>query len=198
MIFRQFAHEASGAFSYLLGCRRTRQAVLVDPVAEQIPAYLRALDREGLSLAYVLETHARAFPERGAVQLRRMTGAPCVAPADASLRTTDLRVGHGDELDVGDLRVNVLGSPGQPAEEVAYRVDDWVFAGRALELRRAGQARARVLGRRVRDTLLALPAHTLVLPATSARGECVSIIGLESTRPGRERPLRPTPVATSA
>src|SRR5919109_5552588 len=81
MIFRQLLRSESGCASYLLGCTRSGQAVVVDPLADLgAGAYaLEAADR-GLRISYVIDTHIHADHRSAAQELARATGATLALP----------------------------------------------------------------------------------------------------------------------
>ena len=59
MIFRQLFEPESGTYTYLIGCRDSGLAVLIDPVCEMVDRDLSVLQQHGLTLAYTLDTHSR-------------------------------------------------------------------------------------------------------------------------------------------
>ena len=60
MIFRQLYHMTSGTYTYLLGGRAGGEALIIDPVQEQVERYLTLLDELDLTLAKVVDTHVHA------------------------------------------------------------------------------------------------------------------------------------------
>lgn len=188
MIFQQLACPRTGDLSYLLASPESGVAAAVDPAPDAVARILHALAEHELRLQYTLETHAGVGPARGAEMLRRETGCRRVAPVDAPLGRVDLRVGDGDEIHVGALRLDVLGSPGHATCEVAYVLGDRVLTGRLLEEPPVSGA-ADPARRALRERVLALPAHTLLYPTRSARGARVSLVALE--QPPERRAVRP-------
>jgi len=73
MIFRQLFEPQSSAYTYLIGCERTREAVLIDPVLETVERDLALLDGFDLALKYTIETHIHADHVTGASRLRQET-----------------------------------------------------------------------------------------------------------------------------
>ena len=57
MIFRQLFEPTTSTYTYLLASPTTREAVLIDPVVEEVDRYVQLLDELGLKLRYTLETH---------------------------------------------------------------------------------------------------------------------------------------------
>ena len=81
MIFRQLFDPESSTYTYLVGDEVTREAVLIDPVLEQVDRDLGELDALGLRLVYTLETHVHADHVTGASALRERTGSRSVVRA---------------------------------------------------------------------------------------------------------------------
>lgn len=178
---------------------KSRDAVVIDPVldydplssttatksVEAVEAFVR---REGLRLHYVLETHAHADHLSGGQYLKRRfdakvaIGAPIrdvqrvfkdVYDLPPSFATDgsqfDRLLNHGETLEAGTLRVEVIGTPGHTPACVSYKVDDAVFTGDALFIEDYGTGRcdfpsgsADALYTSVHDRLYALPDATRV------------------------------------
>ena len=81
MIFRQLFEPASSAYTYLVGCETTGEAILIDPVLETVERDLKLLDELGLTLKFTIETHIHADHVTGAARLRDATGCRCAVPA---------------------------------------------------------------------------------------------------------------------
>ena len=80
MIFRQMFEPQSSAFTYLIACEGTREAVLIDPVLETVERDLALLSELNLTLKYTLETHIHADHVTGADRLRDETGSRAAVP----------------------------------------------------------------------------------------------------------------------
>jgi len=80
MIFKQLFEPESSTYTYLIGCRDTGRAVLIDPVRETIDRDLAALRELDLTLQYTLETHIHADHITSAARLRSLTGCKVAYP----------------------------------------------------------------------------------------------------------------------
>lgn len=188
MIFRQLFDRDSSTYSYLLADRETREAVLIDPVAEQVDRDVRLLSELDLTLVHTLETHVHADHVTAAGLLRERLGARTVASARAAVPCVDIAVDTGDAVRFGRHTLEVLATPGHTAGCVTYVLRDGprpvAFTGDALLVRGCGRTDfqggdAATLYRSVRDTLFSLPPTTLLYPAHDYRGQTVTTVAEE-------------------
>ncbi|MGH9153382.1 MAG: MBL fold metallo-hydrolase [Acidimicrobiales bacterium] len=196
--------EGLGNASYLvdLGDRR---ALVVDPTRD--PAgYLAAAGRRGLDVAYSADTHLHADFVSGGRELAAL-GATVLAPAAAGLETPHRGMAHGDELDLGGLRLRALATPGHTPEHLAYLLLDGqrpvaLFSGGSLLVGSAARTDlispdrteelARSLWRSLHERVLTLPDDLPVLPTHGAGSLCSTAAGSErATTIGRERAANP-------
>lgn len=190
MIFRQLFDPETYTYTYLLGCERTRAAILIDPVAAEADAYLRLLDALGLTLRYTLETHVHADHITGSGVLRQKAGSKSVVHRDAGAFCADLLVTDGIVLQVGDLEIEVLHTPGHTNGCVSYRVGDRVFTGDALLIGGCGRTDFQMgdAGRlfdSIQQKLFTLPPDTLVYPGHDYNSNTVSTIRQEMAKNAR-------------
>jgi len=194
---RGFFDPATHTVTYLVSDPATGQAAIIDPVLDfdapsartstrSIDAVMAALRSEALTLALVLETHAHADHLTAAAHLRATTGvsigiggritqvqsafgplfgADDVRPDGAVF---DHLYADGDAFALGDLKVEVIHTPGHTPACVSYRIGDAVFTGDTLFMPDYGTARtdfpggdARTLYRSI-HRLLTLPDETRV------------------------------------
>lgn len=93
-------------------------ALVVDPERDPRP-YLRAATGRGLEIRHVVETHLHADFVSGGRELMAY-GARLIAPLASHLAYPHQPVEDGDEVEVGDLAVRVLATPGHTPEHVTY------------------------------------------------------------------------------
>jgi glyoxylase-like metal-dependent hydrolase (beta-lactamase superfamily II) len=194
-IIQTFFDQATSTASYLVSDPATKAAAIIDPVLDfqvggaklattSADAMLGAVRDQGLSLLYVLETHAHADHLSAGDYIRRLTGAKIVigerirqvqAQFIPLFEAHDLKpdgqvfdrlVADGEKLPLGGLEILVMHTPGHTPACVAYRIGDAAFTGDTLFMPDYGTARADFPGgdatslyRSIRK-ILALPPQT--------------------------------------
>jgi glyoxylase-like metal-dependent hydrolase (beta-lactamase superfamily II) len=190
-----FFDEATFTITYLVSDPATARAAIIDPVRDYDPKSgkisTQSADRvlgkareRGLTVDWILETHAHADHLTAAPYLKERTGAKVVIgerirdvqkifktvfnAADVSEdgREFDRLVSDGETLALGGLEIEVMHLPGHTPADVAYRIGDAVFVGDTIFMPDYGTARAdfpggdaATLHRSIRR-LLALPGET--------------------------------------
>ena len=122
LLFRQFVDGDLGCGSYLVGDGEAGRAVLVDPAFE-IEPYLEAAAAAGVRIERVLETHTHADHVSGHGRFALEHGLPVSIHALAEPEYPFDALTDGDELEVGDVRIAVLHTPGHRPEHCAFLVD---------------------------------------------------------------------------
>ena len=191
MIFRQLFEPQSSAYTYLVACEKTREAVLIDPVLETVERDLALLGELGLALKYTLETHIHADHVTGAARLRDEAGSRAGVPEKSGADHVDVPIREGEAISVGTLKIEPLYTPGHTDDHHAYLVratdGDRVFTGDALMIDGCGRTDfqngdAATLYLSVHERLFALPDDTLVYPGHDYQQRRVSSIGQERAR----------------
>ncbi len=119
MFFEQVLYRDLGCASYVLG--DGGEAVVVDPRWD-IEVYLRIARAQHLRIAHVIDTHDHADHVSGRLRLAAVTGARAYRPK-AQLDARE-RIGPGDEIAVGSLRIRAIGTPGHRPEHLSFAVID--------------------------------------------------------------------------
>lgn len=180
----QLFDTRSSTFTYVLVAPATREAMIIDPVDSHLDSYLHLLEREGLTLRYVLETHAHADHVTSAGLLCQHTGAKAGAPSQCGILPADLQLEDGAEIRFGSELIRALHTPGHTAGSMSYLWRECVFTGDCLLIGGCGRTDfqsgdAGTLYDSVTGRLFALPDATRVYPAHDYQGRTVSTIGAE-------------------
>ena len=185
MFFRQLFDLESKTYTYLIADLKIQEAVLVDPVLEQVERDRHLLQELGFKLRYCLETHIHADHITGTAKLRELTESLGVLPDKVQAGCADHLIRDGEILLIGSIPIQAIATPGHTDGHMAYRVNsDRVLTGDALFVRGCGRTDfqggdAGILFDAVTQKLFTLPEETLVYPAHDYRGCTVSTIGEE-------------------
>jgi sulfur dioxygenase len=186
MLFRQLFDAATSTYTYLLADEETREAVLIDPVLEQVDRDLELVRELRLELRHVLETHVHADHVTGAGELRQRTGARTVVAHGAGAECADVQVRHGDVVRFGKHALEVRATPGHTDGCLTYVTADrkMAFTGDALLIRGCGrtdfqQGDSRRLYRSVREQIFTLPDEAIIYPGHDYKGRMLSMVGEE-------------------
>jgi sulfur dioxygenase len=183
MLLRQLFDRETSTYTYLIADESTGDALLIDPVLEQVDRDLTLLRELGLKLRYALDTHVHADHVTASGKLRERTSAKTIASVGGAA-CADVHVKGGDRVELGRLVIEVLATPGHTDDSVSYRVGDNVFTGDALLIRGTGRTdfqngNAAQLYDSISRVLFALPDDTTVWPGHDYNGHSRSSIGEE-------------------
>lgn len=171
MEIKSFFHQDTFTYTHLLWDTSSCEAAVIDPVldfdyksgrthTETADALISEIKQLGLTLRYIMETHAHADHISAAPYIKAKAGGETVIGKHidqvqgvfkALFNLQDLRpdgsqfdrlVGEGDTLPLGKLTITVLETPGHTPACVSYQVEDAVFIGDTLFSPEAGTARA--------------------------------------------------------
>ena len=123
MLFRQFVDEGLGCGSYLVGDEHAGVAVVVDP-AYAIEPYLEEATRRGVRIERVLETHTHADHVSGHGRLALEADARVAVHPAAEPEFPFDPLEDGAEIEVGEVAIRVLHTPGHRPEHCAFAVAD--------------------------------------------------------------------------
>ena len=206
MLLKRFYDTHLAQASYLIGCPASGEALVVDPNRD-IEQYVRAAAEEGLKVTHVTETHIHADFVSGSRELAQHTGAALLLSDEGG---TDWKYGFaaasgasllhdGDTFMVGNLRFDVLHTPGHTPEHLTFVVTDtpatdqpigaitgdFVFVGdvgrpdlleRAAKMEGTMEPGARTLFRSL-QRFKTLPDHIQIWPGHGAGSACGKALG---------------------
>src|SRR5258706_411518 len=129
MFFKQLFDPASSTLTYLVADDASHEAVLIDPVTEQVERDVRLLREHGLALKYTLETHVHADHVTAAHALKQATGAQTAVCRDCNAQGYDRLLGDGDVILFGHEEILTIATPGHTPGSVSYLWRDLVFTG---------------------------------------------------------------------
>ncbi|MCB1749989.1 MAG: MBL fold metallo-hydrolase [Gammaproteobacteria bacterium] len=186
LIFRQLFDQESSTYTYLLGDGSSGEAVIIDPVFEQIERDTALLRELGLTLRCVVDTHCHADHVTSAWLLKQRSGAAIGISAHSGVDGADRYLAQGDRVAFGERYLEVRETPGHTDGCVTYVLDDesMAFTGDALMIRSCGrtdfqQGDPARLYRSVWTQILSLPEQTRLYPAHDYNGLTMTSVGEE-------------------
>lgn len=188
MLLRQLFDQVSGTYTYLLADAASADALLIDPVRGQMPAYLRLLDELGLKLMAAVDTHVHADHITALGALREATGCLTWMGKEAQADCVSARFHDGSLLSFGRYTLQVIYTPGHTDDSYSFYLEAegirYAFTGDTLLIRGTGRTDfqngdAAAQYHSLFQRLLRLPDDTLVYPAHDYKGWTVSSIAEE-------------------
>ena len=190
----QLFDPASSTYTYVLVDEASREALIIDPVDEQLERDLQVLREQGLKLVWAVETHAHADHITSAARLAEHAGARTAAPEGCGIGTAAVQLQHGQTLDFGGQRLLALHTPGHTAGSMSYVWEtsqgQHVFTGDTLLINGCGRTdfqsgSPEALFHSLTGVLFALPDDTVVWPGHDYQGRTHSSIGHEKRHNAR-------------
>jgi glyoxylase-like metal-dependent hydrolase (beta-lactamase superfamily II) len=183
-MFKQFYDEVSSTLTYLLADEQSRQAVLIDPVTDNIDEYLDFLRHAELNLVYSLETHVHADHITGGGKLKAFTTAKTAVSNACGAETADIQLQDHDEIEFGAEKIKVIATPGHTPGSLSFLWRDRLFTGDSLLINGCGRTDfqggdAVKLYDAITTRLFSLAPETLVYPGHDYNGRRVSSIAQE-------------------
>ncbi|MDO8908595.1 MAG: MBL fold metallo-hydrolase [Pseudohongiella sp.] len=186
MIFRQLYDSVSSTYTYLLADESSGEALLIDPVFEQVPRDLALLQELNLSLKLVLDTHAHADHVTAAWILKQKTGCQIALAAAVGADNVDIALEHGNVVGIKGVSLEVRATPGHTDGCLTFVLSDhtMAFTGDALLIRGCGrsdfqQGDAARLFHSITGQIFVLPDNCAIYPAHDYSGRTRSSVSEE-------------------
>ena len=183
MIFRQLYDSVSSTYTYILADENSREALIIDPVFEQIQRDLALLRELNLELKLILDTHCHADHITAAWLLQQKTGAKIALAAAVGAQGVDIALTHGDTVGIKGVQLEVRATPGHTDGCLSYVLSDhsMVFTGDALLIRGCGrsdfqQGDAARLYHSITEQIFSLPDDCAIYPAHDYNGRTRSTV----------------------
>ena len=188
MLFRQLFDAASSTYTYLLASGVGREAVIIDPVNEQLPHYLTLITELELKLVTAIDTHTHADHITALGGLREALQCVTVMGEHTKAQCVSYQVKDGEVLKSDGINLRALFTPGHTNESFSFllegQAESAVFTGDVLLIRGSGRTDfqggdAHASWNSIVNRLFRLPDPTTVYPAHDYKGWTASSIGEE-------------------
>jgi glyoxylase-like metal-dependent hydrolase (beta-lactamase superfamily II) len=188
MLFRQLFDSASSTYTYLLASRRGGEALIIDPVKEQLDQYLKVIEQLDLRLVHALDTHTHADHITALGDLRDATHCTTIMGERSKAHCVSQHVREGETVRIDGLELRAVYTPGHTDESFSFvlggSTPSAVFTGDVLLIRGSGRTdfQGGDPGRSwdsIVNKLFQLPDDTTLYPAHDYKGWTASSIGEE-------------------
>ena len=184
MLFHQLFDKNSSTYTYLIASAKGREALIIDPVLENIEQYIKLLNELDLKLVKVIDTHIHADHITAASKLKNKTNCTTIMGEHTPSDAVEIKVKDNEVIYVDKLETKVIYTPGHTKDSYSFLMNDYLFSGDTLLIN--GTGRTDFQGGNSEDSynsifnrLLKLPEETLLYPAHDYNGQTVSSIGKE-------------------
>ncbi len=184
MIFRQVFDNKSSTYTYLIASAKGREAVIIDPVIENVENYIELLNELDLKLVKVIDTHIHADHVTGASKLKLATNCSTImgehTPADA----VEIKVKDDEIIKIDQIEIKAMYTPGHTSDSYSFLMDNYLFSGDTLLINGTGRTdfqngSSKDAYNSIFNRLLKLPEDTILYPGHDYNGKESSTIGNE-------------------
>jgi len=184
MIFKQVFDQKSSTYTYLIASSKGREALIIDPVLENVDDYLKLLTELDLKLVKVIDTHIHADHVTGASKLKDKTKCVTIMGENTPANSVEIRVKDEEIIKLDHLKIKALYTPGHTSDSYSFLMDNYLFSGDTLLINGTGRTdfqngSSKDAYNSIFNKLLKLPEETLLYPAHDYKGQKVSTIGKE-------------------
>ena len=181
MIFEQLFDNKSSTYTYILSSGEGREALIIDPVIEHTEEYIKLLEKLKLKLVKVIDTHIHADHITGLNELNKRTNCTKIMGDNSKSEVVDLRVKEDDNIEIDNINLKVIYTPGHTDCSYSFLMKDRIFTGDTLLINGTGRTDFQngdpyQSYDSIFNKILKLPNNTLVYPAHDYNGKKSSTI----------------------
>mgnify|MGYP001296691578 FL=1 len=184
MIFKQLFDTKSSTYTYLIASAKGREAIIIDPVLENVDEYITHLKELDLKLVKVIDTHIHADHITGASKLKSNTNCTTIMGENSPAETVDIKLKDDEIIEIDQLKIRSMFTPGHTSDSYSFLMDNYLFSGDTLLIN--GTGRTDFQNGSSKDAyyslfhkLLKLPDETILYPGHDYNGKKSSTIGKE-------------------
>ena len=184
MLFRQLFDTKSSTYTYLIASAKGREALIIDPVEENVNEYVNHLKELDLKLVKVIDTHLHADHVTGASKLKNNTNCSTVMGENSPAETVDIRLKDEETIEIDQLKIKALYTPGHTSDSYSFLMNNYLFSGDTLLINGTGRTdfqngSSKDAYNSLFKKLLKLPEETILYPGHDYNGKKSSTIGNE-------------------
>ena len=184
MIFKQVFDQKSSTYTYIIASAEGREALIIDPVLENVEDYIKLLTELNLKLVKVIDTHIHADHVTGAGKLRDKTKCVTIMGEHTPTDAIEVKVKDDEIIELDKFKIRALYTPGHTSDSFCFLMNNYLFSGDTLLINGTGRTdfqngSSKDAYNSIFNRLLKLPDETLLYPAHDYKGETVSTIGKE-------------------
>ena len=132
MIFKQVFDNKTSTYTYLIASAKGREAVIIDPVLENVENYIGLLKDLDLKLVKVIDTHIHADHVTGASKLKQSTNCTTIMGEHTPADMVEIKVKDNELINVDGLKIRSIYTPGHTSESYSFLLNNYLFSGDAL------------------------------------------------------------------
>ena len=184
MIFKQVFDDKSSTYTYLIASSKGREALIIDPVLENVDEYIKLLKQLDLKLVKVIDTHIHADHVTGASKLKDITKCSTIMGDHTPAEAVEIKVKDDEYINLDHLKIRAMYTPGHTSDSYSFLMNNYLFSGDTLLINGTGRTdfqngNPKDAYNSIFNKLLKLPEETFLYPAHDYKGEKVSTIGKE-------------------
>ena len=184
MIFKQLFDTKSSTYTYLIASAKGREAIIIDPVLENVDEYISHLKELDLKLVKVIDTHIHADHITGASKLKNDTNCTTIMGENSPAETVDIKLKDDGIIEIDQLKIRAMFTPGHTSDSYSFLMDNYLFSGDTLLINGTGRTdfqngSSEDAYNSLFNKLLKLPEDTILYPGHDYNGKKSSTIGKE-------------------
>ena len=184
MIFRQVFDNKSSTYTYLIASAKGREAVIIDPVIENVQSYIELLNELDLKLVKVIDTHIHADHVTGASKLKLATNCSTLMGEHTPAEAVEIKVKDDEIIKIDQIEIRAMYTPGHTSDSYSFLMNNCLFSGDTLLINGTGRTdfqngSSRDAYNSLFNKLLKLPDDTMLYPGHDYNGKLSSTIGKE-------------------
>ena len=139
MIFKQVFDTKTSTYTYLIASAKGREAVIIDPVLENVEDYIGLLKEIDLKLVKVIDTHIHADHVTGASKLKQTTNCTTIMGEHTPADTVEIKVKDQEIINIDNLKIKSMYTAGHTSDSYSFLLNNYLFTGDTLLINGTGR-----------------------------------------------------------